>query len=336
VSFSFRPASRSEAKPLIGLYSESGAGKTYSALLLARGFVGPQGRIGMIETESGRGEAYADIIPGGYDVLAIRDNFSPENYGKALTAAEAGGLGALIIDSGSHEWSGAGGVLSMASDNQANGVKGVLVWQKPKMLHQRHFMLRLMQTPIPLVILCLRAKYPMIEGKNARGEREWVRSNHLEPDQANDILFEMFVHGWIDRDHRLHVTKYTRPDLKEIIRDNEPVTIETGKRLADWACGTATPLQPKTESAPSTPSTSPAGDEENGAGEVTWKEYVKRWDENLQSGMYDKAGPERLALAWNSEGHKKMRREMPYWPPGTLTELMGRVSKKIEELKSGE
>ena len=329
MSFSFRPASRSEAKPLIGFYSESGAGKTYSALILARGFVGPQGRIGMIETESGRGEAYADIIPGGYDVLAIRDNFSPENYGKALTAAETGGLGALIIDSGSHEWSGAGGVLSMAADNQANGVKGVLVWQKPKMLHQRHFMLRLMQTPIPLVILCLRAKYPMIEARNAKGEKEWVRSGQLEPDQAADILFEMFIHGWIDQKHRLHVTKYTRPDLVNIIRDNEPVTIETGRRLADWARGTATP-QPETAPAPPTPSTPPAGDKESGAGEVTWQEYVDRWGLILEG--WERDG-KTLGDTWNSEGHKRMRREIPYWPPGALPELMGRVSKKIEGLK---
>jgi hypothetical protein len=49
----------------------------------------------------------------------------------------------------------------MAADNQEKGTKGVLVWQQPKIKHQRHFMLRLMQTPIPLVIVCMRAKYPM-------------------------------------------------------------------------------------------------------------------------------------------------------------------------------
>ena len=48
----FRPATRSEAKPLIGLYAESGAGKTYSALLLARGFVGPSGKIAMIQMKA--------------------------------------------------------------------------------------------------------------------------------------------------------------------------------------------------------------------------------------------------------------------------------------------
>lgn len=247
----FRPATRAEAKPLIGLYAESGNGKTWSALLLARGFVGPNGRIGMIETEGGRGEANVGREPvGQYLVRPIRQDFSPQEYGKAITEAENAKLDALIIDSASHEWEGAGGVLSKAADNQAAGKKGVLVWQQPKIDHQRHFMLRLMQTPIPLVIVCMRAKYPMEQIKG-----EWARSKTLEPKQADDILFEMFVHGWIDAEHKLHVTKYTLPDLADVIRDNEPISIATGRALAEWARG-GTP-SPRTEHA-ADPGASPA------------------------------------------------------------------------------
>lgn len=247
MNFTFRPAKRSEAKPLIGIYSESGCGKTYSALLLARGFVGPTGRIGMIETEAGRGEAYAETIPGGYDVLPIRGEFSPKAYGEAITAAESAKLDALIIDSASHEWEGAGGVLSMAAANQAAGKKGVLVWQMPKMEHQRQFMLRLMATPIPLVIICMRAKYPMLEKKGANGAKEWVRSEELEPKQSDDILFEMFVHGWIDRDHKFHGTKYTLPELREILRDGERLSLDSGSRLAAWAKGGPAPALSEAE-----------------------------------------------------------------------------------------
>jgi hypothetical protein len=86
----FRPATRAEAKPLIGLYAESGNGKTWSALLLARGFVGPNGKIGMIETEGGRGEANVGREPvGQYLVRPIRGSFSPEEYGKAITRRKA-------------------------------------------------------------------------------------------------------------------------------------------------------------------------------------------------------------------------------------------------------
>jgi hypothetical protein len=233
MTYSFRDARRSEAKPLIGLYAESGCGKTWSALLLGRGFAGPTGKIGMIETEGGRGEAYVGRDPvGDYLVCSIRGSFSPAAYGEAISAAEAAKLDVLIVDSASHEWEGAGGVLSMASDNQANGVKGVLVWQQPKIEHQRNFMLRLMQTPIPLVIVCMRAKYPMQQVKG-----EWARSTTLEPKQADDILFEMMIHGWISQDHKLHVTKYTLPELAAVIPDQQPIALETGEALAAWARG---------------------------------------------------------------------------------------------------
>ena len=243
MTYQFRPALTSESKPLVGLYSESGCGKTYSALLLARGFA-PTGRVGMIETEGGRGEAYADLIPGGYDVLSIRGNYAPKEYGAAITAAESANLAVLIIDSASHEWEGVGGVLAMAAENQAAGKKGVLVWQQPKMEHQRHFMGRLISTPIPLVIVCMRAKYPMQEDKV---KREWVRSDRLEPKQSEDILFEMFAHGWIDREHKFRGTKYTRPDWRGILKDGEPITLETGQRLAEWSRDPTRPTSPPDE-----------------------------------------------------------------------------------------
>jgi hypothetical protein len=248
VSFSFRPAATTEAKPLIGLYSESGCGKTKSALLLAKGFVEDMSKVGMIETESGRGEVYADDpVVGGYQVLSLREDFSPSNYGKAITEAERAGLLVLIVDSGSHEWEGAGGVLGMAAKNEADGKKGVLVWQQPKMAHQREFVLRLMQTSVPLVILCLRAKYPMKEVVK-EGKKVWVRAEIVEPKQSEDILYEMMVHGWIDHDHKLHVTKWTKDSFKDIFEDGQPITVETGTRLAQWAKGQKKPEpDPKTE-----------------------------------------------------------------------------------------
>tara|TARA_Y100000310_G_scaffold67277_1_gene62599 strand:+ start:33870 stop:34913 length:1044 start_codon:yes stop_codon:yes gene_type:complete len=236
-----REAVRSQAKPLIGFYAESGKGKTYSALLLARGFIGPKGRIIMAETEGGRGEAFADKDEypeiGGYNVRPIREDFSPVEYGKAITEIEGAKPDAMIIDSASHEWEGAGGVLAMAAANQAAGKKGPLVWQKPKMDHQTHFMLRLMQTPIPLVIVCMRAKYAMKEITKPNGGKEWARSKDLSPKQSEDVLYEMFVHGWIDGDHCLHVTKFTTRALESVFLTGEPVTVDTGKRLAAHAAG---------------------------------------------------------------------------------------------------
>jgi hypothetical protein len=77
----------------------------------------------------------------------------------------------------------------------------------------------------------------------------------------------MFVHGWLDQHHRLHVTKLTRPDLAHVFRDGELITIETGQRLAAWAKGdefqsAAVPVQrPAPEAAPAQqqPPHAPAG-----------------------------------------------------------------------------
>ncbi len=126
----------------------------------------------------------------------------------------------------------------MAAANQAAGKKGPIVWQQPKLQHQREFMLRFMQTSIPLVVMCMRARYPMREVPKPGGGKDWRRSEQLDPKQADDILFEMFVHGWIGReDHGFHLTKCTAKALEPVFRDGQPITLETGRALADWARG---------------------------------------------------------------------------------------------------
>lgn len=299
---SFRTAKRTEAKPLIGIYSESGCGKTYSSLLLARGFVGPKGRIGMIETEAGRGEVFVgDPLIGEYLVRPIRENFASVEYGKAISEAEKEKLDALIIDSASHEWEGAGGVLGMAAERQAEGKKGPIVWQQPKMDHQRHFMLRLMQTPIPLVIVCMRAKYPMKETPKPGGGKEWSRSEILEPKQADDILFEMMVHAWIDQAHCLHVTKWTKEDFRIVFLDGKPITIDTGKRLARWASSATDQPAPPQPATPSGESSQPLVEQAAGADLITPDQVAELSDLILEAGIpkrriLGKAGVQTLAL----------------------------------------
>jgi hypothetical protein len=259
MTYTIRNAIGSNAKPLVGLYAESGCGKTYSSLLLAKGFAGDMSRVVMIETESGRGEAWADdAVVGGYKIISLRSDFSPRAYGGAISAAEEFGALVLIVDSASHEWEGVGGVLDMANKNEEGGRKGPLVWQKPKMDHQREFMLRITQTPIPLVVVCMRAKYVM---EPISGTKDWKRSKDLSPKQSDDILSEMFVHGWIDRDrHAFRATKYTVDTMRPVFVDGEPIAVETGKRLAAWAA------RPKSTPAANPTSAHPAPAGEGAAG----------------------------------------------------------------------
>src|SRR5437016_12185669 len=62
------PAERAGAHLLIQLYGPPRSGKTFTALRIARGMVGPKGQIGVLDTESGRARLYSDKVPGGFVV----------------------------------------------------------------------------------------------------------------------------------------------------------------------------------------------------------------------------------------------------------------------------
>lgn len=230
-----RKATRTGVRPLIGLFSESGCGKTYSSLLLARGFVGDNGKIAMIDTESGRGELYADVIPGGYDVLPLTPPFTPARYTEALNAVAAAGYSIAVIDSASHEWEGQGGVLDMAGENEErSGKSGLHNWKTPKMEHAK-FLLSLLQSPLP-VIVCLRAKYKTRQARN-NGKTEIIKDEFTSPIQSEEFIFEMTVHGEIMPDHSFRQTKCSHPDLAKCFPSGKPITSEHGKALAAWCNG---------------------------------------------------------------------------------------------------
>lgn len=234
-----KKASRQGVRPLIGLYSESGCGKTYSSLLLARGFVGPTGKIVMIDTESGRGELYADVLPGGYEVLTLRDPFTPARYIEAIQAVERSGATIGIIDSASHEWEGIGGVLDMAAEAEhRSGKPGLHNWRAPKLEHNK-FLMQMLRSSIPWIV-CLRAKFKTRQGKGKDNRTEIVRDDHTTPIQAEDFIFEMTVHGEIMPNHAFRLTKCSHPDLEQVMPNNSPIKTDHGERLAKWCASPGT------------------------------------------------------------------------------------------------
>lgn len=255
-----RPATRQGVRPLIGLFAESGCGKTYSALLLARGLAGKGGSIGMIDTESGRGELYADVIPGGYQVLPLTEPFNPDRYIEAIEAVEASGAAVGIVDSASHEWEGAGGVLDAAADiEDKSGKTGLHCWRKPKFEHAK-FVARLLRAKIPWIV-CLRAKFKSRQKKEG-GRTVILKDEFTTPIQAEDFIFEMTVHGEIMPDHSFRLTKCSHPELAKCFPVDAPVTVENGEALARWcAKGTVGADSDRPKQPTATTSTAPTLDE---------------------------------------------------------------------------
>ncbi len=234
---SFKPAVRKGAHVIITAYGESGCGKTLSLLRLGRGLVGPQGKLAMIDTETGRGMIYATAIPGGYDYAELTPPFTPERYIEAIADAEGAGYDALILDSGSHEWEGLGGILEIADEGKSNSGKalsGLIKWAKPKARHKRYVQ-ALLNSRMHLLI-SLRAKEKMVQ----RGD-EIVSAGYV-PIQDKRFIFEttvqLFLPVYPDR-ASLGIPRVEKcpADLIAAFPDGRHITEETGRVIAEWVGG---------------------------------------------------------------------------------------------------
>jgi len=235
MSFQIKPATRVGINPLIEIYSESGCGKTYSALLLARGLAGQNGKIVVADSESGRASLYADVLQGGFETFDLCAPFSPSRYVEAVDSIEASGATVGIIDSGSHEWEGIGGVIDMAGEiEQRSGKTGLHCWKTPKFEHAK-FVQRLLRTKIPIIV-CLRAKYKSRQTKDEKGKTVILKDEATSPIQAEDFIFEATCHFEILQNHSIILTKCSHPSLRDCFPADKttPITIEHGKKLAAW------------------------------------------------------------------------------------------------------
>jgi hypothetical protein len=252
MTMEIRKAVRSSAPPLIGLLGESGSGKTYSALSLAKGIAGPNGRRLLIDTENGRGELFADDPTiGGYDVLPLEPPFTSRRYFEAHQAGEKAGYDVIVIDSMSHEWEGLGGVLDQAGENEERtGKRGLHCWNEPKREHNR--MVLAMMRSRALTIVCLRGKYKSRQvgtGKNA----QVVKDDALTAIQSEGFIFELTCSFALDREHKLSTVKAGTPALRACFPADgtRPLRAEDGVALAKWIReGTAAP---KPAAAPAAP-----------------------------------------------------------------------------------
>ena len=246
MSFTFRPAIRENVGLLIGLMGSSGSGKTYTAMRLAKGIAGDK-PFAVIDTEAGRAKHYADLFR--FDHGDLKPPFSPAAYADAIAAADTAGYPVIVVDSFSHEHAGEGGILDMQENEfQRMGHRESMKmasWITPKMEHKK-MVQRLLQVRAHL-ILCFRAeqKIDMIreDGKmKVVPKHSPVSIDGWSPITEKNLPFELTASFLLTAD-RPGVPKPIK--LQEQHRGlfplDQPITEESGKRLAEWARGGATP-----------------------------------------------------------------------------------------------
>lgn len=229
------PANRKSAKLLIQLFGGPRSGKTRTALNLARGIAGPTGKIGVLDTESGRAHLYDDKVPGGYFVGELTPPFTPDRYRQSIEQFVEFGADVLVIDSFSHVWQGPGGVLEAADQQEANGKKGLQKWLKPK-VEYRKLVGFLLSTRIH-IIFCSRAKQPVeervVDGKKTMVTLPWEPIQDKQLKYEMTLVLPMVYHGSYETDpDRVKI-----PDDLAHLFTGQKLTIETGAEIAKWIGG---------------------------------------------------------------------------------------------------
>lgn len=225
--------------PTIALSGESGSGKTESAMRLARGYVGPSGKFLVIDTEEKRALYKKNRYQ--FDWLDLQPPFTPANYVGALEAAR--NYQAVVIDSGSHEYAGEGGMQDMHDDILERMAKGDLAkmerlnaaaWKEPKREHKK-MMAKVIRYPT-LLIVCLRAEPKIKFVKTAEGKTQIVDAGFM-PICEKMFMYEMLVGALMHADNPgvpVHIKKL-EPELEPVFLADRQIDEGTGERLAAWA-----------------------------------------------------------------------------------------------------
>lgn len=223
-----RKAQRKAAKIKLGLSSPSGGGKTYSALLIAKGIAGDWDKVAVIDTENGSADLYSHL--GDYNVLTLNAPYSPQRYIEAIHECEAAGMDVIIIDSITHEWTGVGGCLEMQqiAVEKQRVKNSYTAWNEISPLHQR-FIDAILQSNCH-IITTVRSKtdYLMVNesGKNS------IQKVGMAQVTRDGFEFELTVSLDLDVNHRAVVSK-DRTRLFE----GRPAFVpseETGRIIKEW------------------------------------------------------------------------------------------------------
>ena len=219
-------ATRKKVKLRLNLSAPSGAGKTYSALKLAKGLVGEWSKIAVIDTENGSASLYEHL--GDFNTIDLQPPFSPERYILAIDMCLTAGMECIIIDSSSHEWSGPGGCLEI-NENLANAKYRGNTWSAWNETTPRHdaFVSKVLHAPVH-IITCTRSKMDTVMTDDKK-----VKKVGMKDIQREGWEYELTVSLNIDRDtHKAIASK----DRTELFDNKEPFLIseKTGELIRDW------------------------------------------------------------------------------------------------------
>ena len=237
------PARKSRGFLKVAMIAVSHGGKTYSALQMARGIVEglgktvarrgagfegwrydahPEGpaRVLVIDTEQSAND-YDHLYP--FDVCEIAPPYTFPRYREAYDQGIAFKYDAIIVDSGSHLWSGEGGILQMVD---AMGGDKRQAWAKANPSWEGFKTGIILQTRAHLIVTFrATADIQVVNGKRVKVGIDAVARKEIE--------FEF--NAAFELEHGTHLASIEK-DRTEVFKDRPPFLIshETGRELIAW------------------------------------------------------------------------------------------------------
>jgi hypothetical protein len=292
MTLTFQKATKAKVKARVAIDGPSGAGKTYSALILAT-VLANGGKIAVIDTERGSASLYSDKF--NFDVLEL-DTFSPALYTQAIGAAEQAGYDVIVIDSLSHAWEGEGGALDMV-DQKSIQVKGnsYVAWKDVTPL-QRRMVDAMLQSPAHIIVT-MRSKMDYIQETDAQGKKT-VRKVGMAPIQRAGMEYEFTIVADMDVDHHISISKSRCDEMAD------KVAMKPGpdfwKQFTEW-------LSTGEERKPVTQTSQPASAPESDLREMTLLEAM---DIRASNGkQYGERTTEELTFVFNNHKTPADKRE---------------------------
>lgn len=218
-------ATRRQVYLRLNLSAPSGAGKTMSALKMAKGLVGDWNKIAVIDTENNSASLYSHL--GDFNTVDLEPPFSPERYIEAIDLCLKEGVECVILDSSSHEWAGPGGCLEINDTLAQTSYRGNTwaAWNETTPRHDK-FIQKVLQARCHM-ITCTRSKMETVQ------EGGKVKKIGLKDIQRDTWEYELTVSLAIDRDtHKATASK----DRTNVFEGRDPfvITEKDGEAIRDW------------------------------------------------------------------------------------------------------
>ncbi|UTR08549.1 ATP-binding protein [Alkalihalobacillus sp. LMS6] len=219
----------------------SGAGKTFSAIVMAYGMMReayPQlsdeevwGKVGVVDTEHERSLLYfgrnidEDTKIGEFLHINFEPPYSTARYQEAVAALKEAGAEVIVIDSLSHNWQGEGGIVETHGKMSGNSFQN---WGK--LSTETSSLINTLTRNDVHIISTLRTKQEYAMEMNDKGKQQPVKIG-TKPVQKDEMEYEFMLNLNINMDH---IAKASKDNTHLFGEEEFQVTVNDGRNLFRW------------------------------------------------------------------------------------------------------